>query len=107
MSLIKPRANKNRVEVFDDRPGWEYHVFVDGKFFLGCIYEDEAEAIKKRIVVVLDKTVAMCCTAVRNGCPSCARTGVGGDYGETCSECEYCGRPINCICDKMGVEKYS
>ncbi len=104
--MIKPRANKDRVGVFTDKPGWEYQVFVDGKFLIGCDHLHDAEVIKQRIIVVLDKTVDMCCTAVRNGCPACVGTGVGGDYGETCSECEYCGRPINCICDKMGVEKY-
>lgn len=61
--MIKPRANKNRVEVFVDKPGWEYQVFVDGEFFIGCDYEDDAEATKHRIIAVLDKTVEMCCSA--------------------------------------------
>ncbi len=63
--MIKPRANKNRVEVFDDKPGWEYQVFVDGKFFIGCRYPDEAEVLKGRIIAVLDKTVDMCCVLAK------------------------------------------
>ncbi len=63
--MIKPRANKNRVEVFTDKPGWEYQVFVDGKFLIGCDYEDDAEATKQRVIVVLDKTVEMCCVLAK------------------------------------------
>lgn len=59
--MIKPRNNKNRVEVFDDKAGWEYQVFVDGEFLIGCEYENDAEATKQRIIAVLDKTVEMCC----------------------------------------------
>ena len=62
--MIKPRANKDRVEVFTDKPGWEYQVFVDGKFHIGCDYEDDAEATKQRIIAVLDETVEMCCVLV-------------------------------------------
>ena len=62
--MIKPRANKNRVEVFDDKPGWKYQVFVDDVFLIGCDHLDDAEVIKQRFIVVLDKTVDMCCVLV-------------------------------------------
>ena len=61
--MIKPRANKNRVEVFDDKVGWEYQIFIDGKFFCGCQYKDDAEGLKKRTIAFLDATVNMCCAA--------------------------------------------
>jgi len=70
--MAKPRPSKNRVEVFDDKPGWEYQVFIDGVFFIGCDYENDADAIKVRIMAVLDETVEMCCSAARLRCANFA-----------------------------------
>ena len=70
--MSEPRASKNRVEVFDDNPGWEYQVFVDGVFLIGCDYALDAEVIKQRIITVLDKTVEMCCQAATLRCANFA-----------------------------------
>lgn len=91
--MIKSRASKNRVEVFDDKPGWEYQVFVDGTFLIGCDYEDDAEAIKQRIMAILDTTVNMCCAVA--------------DYRGFDNESIYVSLPrvLNTIRQEMEVDK--